>query len=67
MRYYRLLDLESIATQKYGADFAEWMVARLKPNDALFRLAEETGGVLLPERGVGTPHPSVRASLANLN
>ena len=33
----------------------------------LFRLATESGVVLLPGRGFGTLHPSGRVSLANLN
>jgi aspartate 4-decarboxylase len=67
VRYYHLLDLESIATQMHGAAFAAWLTGRLTPNELLFRLAEETGVVLLPGRGFGTPHPSARVSLANLN
>ena len=67
VRYYHLLDLETIAGQMHGAAFATWMVQRLKPNEALFRLAEETGVILLPGRGFGTPHQSARVSLANLN
>jgi aspartate 4-decarboxylase len=67
VHYYHLLDLETLATQMYGADFAKWMVKRLKPNEALFRLAEETGVILLPGRGFGTAHASARVSLANLN
>ena len=39
----------------------------MKPNEMLFRLAEETGVVLLPGKGFGTPYPSARVSLANLN
>ena len=65
--YYHLLDMETLATEMYGADFAKWMVKRLKPNEALFRLAEETGVILLPGRGFGTAHASARVSLANLN
>jgi aspartate 4-decarboxylase len=65
--YYHLLDMETLATQMYSADFAQWMVQRLKPNEALFRLAQETGVILLPGRGFGTAHPSARVSLANLN
>ncbi|AIY39283.1 LSU ribosomal protein L4p (L1e) [Collimonas arenae] len=65
--YYHLLDLETLATQMYGAPFAKWMVKHLKPNQALFRLAEETGVILLPGRGFGTAHASARVSLANLN
>jgi aspartate 4-decarboxylase len=67
VNYYHLLDLESIATRLYGAGFGAWMVNRLKPNELLFRLAAETGVVLLPGHGFGTPHPSARVSLANLN
>ncbi len=33
----------------------------------LFRLAKESGVVLLPGNGFGTLNPSVRVSLANLN
>lgn len=67
VRYYHLLDLEELAEQMYGTEFVKWMLSRLKPNEALFRLAEETGVILLPGRGFGTPHPSWRVSLANLN
>lgn len=67
VHYYHLLDLETLATQMYSAAFAKWMVKRLKPNEALFRLAEETGVILLPGRGFGTAHASARVSLANLN
>ena len=67
VRYYHLLDMEEIATQMHGADFAAWLLTKLKPNEALFRLAEETGVILLPGRGFGTTHPSGRVSLANLN
>jgi len=67
VRYYHLLDLESLATQMHGEEFSKWLLKRLKPNEALFRLAEETGVILLPGKGFGTAHPSGRVSLANLN
>jgi aspartate 4-decarboxylase len=67
VRYYHLLDLESLAAQMHGDDFSKWLLKRLKPNEALFRLAEETGVILLPGRGFGAAHPSGRVSLANLN
>jgi aspartate 4-decarboxylase len=67
VRYYHLIDLEDLATQMHGAEFVKWMLSQLKPNQALFRLAEETGVILLPGKGFGTPHPSWRVSLANLN
>jgi len=67
VRYYHLLDMQDIATQMHGPAFGEWIVKRLKPNEALFRLAAETGVVLLPGRGFGGTHASGRVSLANLN
>jgi len=65
--YYTLLDLEAIATELHGPDFARWMLAKKEPLEMLFRLADEGGVVLLPGKGFGTLHPSARASLANLN
>ncbi|WP_435232370.1 hypothetical protein [Methylobacterium sp. sgz302542] len=44
---------------------AEWEQSFF-PNELLFRIADETGIVLLPGRGFGTQHPSGRASLASL-
>jgi aspartate 4-decarboxylase len=65
--YYTLLDLEAIATELHGREFALWMLAKKEPLEMLFRLADEGGVVLLPGKGFGTLHPSARASLANLN
>ena len=65
--YYTLLDLEKIARALYGSDFAAWVRNNFAANELLFRIADETGIVLLPGRGFGTQHPSGRASLANLN
>ena len=67
VHYYHLLDLKEIATQLHGEKFAHWLAQTLKPNEALFRLAEETGVILLPGRGFGTNDLSSRVSLANLN
>ncbi|MBC3864008.1 bifunctional aspartate transaminase/aspartate 4-decarboxylase [Undibacterium jejuense] len=67
VRYYHLLDMESLAEQMHGKPFAKWLLKKMKPNEALFRLAEETGVILLPGKGFGTTHPSGRVSLANLN
>ncbi|MGY0219523.1 bifunctional aspartate transaminase/aspartate 4-decarboxylase [Endozoicomonadaceae bacterium StTr2] len=64
--YYTLLDLEQLATSLYGEDFARWFVTQHNCPDFLFRLAEETGIVLLPAKGFEVHHPSVRVSLANL-
>ena len=65
--YYTLLDLEKLAHKLYGAEFADWVKSNFAANELLFRIADETGIVLLPGRGFGTQHPSARASLANLN
>ena len=65
--YYTLLDLESIATELYNADYAQWLRKNYSHNELLFRIASETGVVLLPGKGFGSQHPSGRVSLANLN
>jgi len=67
VRYYHLLDLQELAEEMYGKEFTQWMMSQMKPNQALFRLAEETGVILLPGKGFGTTDPSWRVSLANLN
>ncbi len=65
--YYHLIDALKITTDLYGADFSQWLLKTLAPNEALFQLAESSGVVLLPGRGFGTSDPSGRVSLANLD
>jgi len=65
--YYTLLDIEALGGKALGPDFVKWVMASVEPNELLFRLAEDSGVVLLPGRGFGTRHPSGRVSLANLN
>ncbi|MCD8532866.1 MAG: bifunctional aspartate transaminase/aspartate 4-decarboxylase [Saccharospirillaceae bacterium] len=65
--YYSLLDLGDIAQKLYGEDFSDWLLKKFQPNELLFRIADETGIVLLPGHGFGTEQPSGRVSLANLN
>ncbi|MFK4135559.1 bifunctional aspartate transaminase/aspartate 4-decarboxylase [Pseudomonas luteola] len=65
--YYTLLDLEDLARKIYGDDFAAWVKAKFSSGDLLFRIAKETGIVLLPGKGFGTKQPAARVSLANLN
>jgi aspartate/methionine/tyrosine aminotransferase len=38
---------------KIALFLGQWIVTKLQPNEALFRIAEETGIVLLPGRGFG--------------
>ncbi|MBN3789477.1 bifunctional aspartate transaminase/aspartate 4-decarboxylase [Burkholderia sp. Ac-20353] len=65
--YYTILDLEYLGEKLFGRDFVEWLLKQVQPNEMLFRLAHEAHVVLLPGKGFGTPHPSGRVSLANLN
>ncbi len=65
--YYQLLDVEEIYRKTFGDDFVKWYLESLQPNEALFRLADEAGVVLLPANGFGTSEPSFRVSLANLS
>ncbi|RJG08026.1 bifunctional aspartate transaminase/aspartate 4-decarboxylase [Noviherbaspirillum cavernae] len=65
--YYTLLDLGDITEKLYGREFSEWVMKTKNPTEILFRVADETGVVLLPGRGFGTLRPAARASLANLN
>ncbi|ASQ14824.1 bifunctional aspartate transaminase/aspartate 4-decarboxylase [Sinorhizobium meliloti] len=65
--YYTLLDLEDLARKLYGKEFAKWVTKKFNGRELLFRIADETGIVLLPGTGFGTQKPAGRASLANLN
>lgn len=64
--YYSLIDLKKLAASLYGDDFSAWFEANDLATDFLFRLAEETGVVLLPGKGFEVVDPSARVSLANL-
>lgn len=65
--YYTLLDFEDIATRLYGADFARWASQHTDAHSLLFRIADETGIVMLPADGFGPLKAGGRLSLANLN
>ncbi|WP_427225858.1 bifunctional aspartate transaminase/aspartate 4-decarboxylase [Acinetobacter baumannii] len=65
--YYTLVNLENTSRTLYGDEFADWVMKNKNPTELLFRVADETGVVLLPGSGFGVQHPSARASLANLN
>jgi len=64
--FYAVLDLEVLGARRYGRGFVDWLLRNKNPLEILFRLADEAGVVLLPGKGFGTPHPSARISLANL-
>jgi len=65
--YYVELDFMVWAKGVYGQEFVDYMVANYEPIDFLFRLAEQTGVVLMDGGGFGGPPWSIRVSLANLN
>lgn len=65
--YYTDIDLENWTTQTYGAAFTEYMKSHYEPIDILFRLAENSGIVLLNGGGFHGPTWSIRVSLANLD
>jgi len=64
--YYYLIDLQKLGGQLYGAAFASWLDEGNRGTEFLFRLAKETGVVLLPGKGFEVVDASVRVSLANL-
>lgn len=64
--YYYTLDLILLAGKLHGKAFAAWL-ATAHQGEFVFRLAEETGVVLLPAKGFGVLVPAARVSLANLD
>lgn len=65
--YYIELDLLAQAQLEHGEEFAAYLQKTYEPVDALFRLAQQTGVVLLNGGGFEGPEWSVRVSLANLD
>jgi len=64
--YYAELDIMVWAEKTYGPEFAKFLRQNYECTDILFRLAEQSGVVLLDGGGFGGPKWSVRVSLANL-
>lgn len=65
--YYSELDFMVWAELQHGPDFRAYLEATYEPTDTLFRLAEQTGVVLLNGSGFDGPAWSIRVSLANLD
>ncbi len=65
--YYALIDLPAVCDALHGPAFAAWFTERRLGVPYVFRLAKETGVVLLPGEGFGCAENSVRVSLANLS
>jgi aspartate 4-decarboxylase len=66
VNYYSLIDLQEIGGELYGSDFRAWFIKSDLGISFLFRLAKETGVVLLPGQGFEVVDTSARVSLANL-
>ncbi|MBU0686847.1 MAG: bifunctional aspartate transaminase/aspartate 4-decarboxylase [Candidatus Margulisbacteria bacterium] len=64
--YYTMVDVPKLAKQRYGDEFAKWLVKNHEPIDYVWRLADEYGVVLMDGGGFDAPNMSVRVSLANL-
>jgi aspartate 4-decarboxylase len=64
--YYSLIDLQTIGGSLYGPEFESWFTKSDLGTSYLFRLAKETGVVLLPGNGFEVVDTSARISLANL-
>lgn len=65
--YYSEIDLMVWARKLYGKEFADYINKNYNPLSAVFRLASETGAVVLNGDGFDGPRWSIRVSLANLN
>ena len=66
VNYYSLIDLQEIGGTLYGPEFKAWFIKSNLGISFLFRLAKETGVVLLPGKGFEVVDTSARISLANL-
>lgn len=64
--YYTELDIMVWAEKNYGPEFVKFLRANYECTDILFRIAEQSGVVLMHGGGFGGPDWSVRVSLANL-
>ena len=66
-QYYTLVDVLTIAANRYDADFADWLSTSRTEIDFLNDLAAKKGVVLMYGPGFSAPEGTVRISLANLN
>jgi len=66
-QYYTLIDVLALSSDRYGADFADWLRESRTEIDFLNDLAGKVGVVLMYGPGFNAPEGTVRVSLANLN
>ena len=65
--YYALIDLLEVAEAQRGAEFAQQLKEKTRPEDVAMRLASEHGVVVLPGVLFGAANWEVRISLASLD
>lgn len=65
--YYSEIDMLEWAKKTFGKDFVTYLKKNFNPLDIVFRLARNTGLVVLNGGGFDGPEWSIRVSLANLN
>ena len=66
-KYYCMVDMDKLISQKYGEDFLNWKHETMSDLDFLNDLANKEGVVLMYGPGFEAPEGSVRISLANLD
>ena len=66
-QYYTLVDVLALSSERFGADFADWLLESRTEIDFLNDLAGKVGVVLMYGPGFNAPEGTVRISLANLN
>jgi aspartate 4-decarboxylase len=66
-RYYALVDINKLITDRYGEEFAQWKKDNITDISFLNDLASKKGVVLMYGPGFDAPEGNVRISLANLN
>ena len=66
-RYYALVDILALSSNRYGEDFSKWLSESRTEIEFLNELAAKKGVVLMYGPGFSAPEGVVRISLANLN
>jgi aspartate 4-decarboxylase len=64
--YYTTVDVPKLAKERYGEEFANYLLQNFESIDFVVKLAEEKSIVLMDGGGFDAPNMSVRVSLANL-
>lgn len=64
--YYTTIDVPKLAQQRYGKEFADYLVKNYEPIDFVIKLSEKKSVVLMDGGGFDAPNMSIRVSLANL-